>query len=196
MDRRPLGDRTFVALGESYFTRFQVIAWELSLRDENTYVPLDRNVAGRSAWRTDWRTINAGALGRISAGGMQLLAGGLYTHERIAPADSGVIITANGLQPPPTGGLTGQYVAQSGARAGEIAGLRALTFTTVEGLETVEGVHDVARGVQAATVIGRDCSWADSNDAGASADSGRRWDSAPLLLPMRPSCGPVTRRWA
>ena len=66
----------------------------------------------------------------------------------------------------------------------------------VEGLETVEGVHDVARGVQAATVIGRDCSWADSNDAGASADSGRRWDSAPLLLPMRPSCGPVTRRWA
>ena len=155
VDRRPLGRRSFVALSEPYLTRFQRIAWELSFRDETEYVPLDRNVADRAAWNTEWRTFNAGALGRISLGGLQLLGGGLYTHERITPADSGVIVTPGGLQSPETGLLTGRYVAQSGARAGVIAGLRALTFTTVEGLQTIEGTHDVARGVQAAAVVGR-----------------------------------------
>ena len=155
VDRRPLGSRTFVALGEPYLTRFQPVAWELSFRDETEYVPLDRNVADRSAWRTESRMFNAGALGRISLGGMQLLAGGLFTHERITPADTGVIITERGLQPPVTSVLADRYVRQSGARTGVIGGVRALTFTSVEGLQTVEGVHDVARGVQAAAVVGR-----------------------------------------
>jgi hypothetical protein len=155
VDRRPLGTRTFVALSEPYLTRFQSIAWELSFRDETEYVPLDRNVADRSAWRTEWRTFNAGALGRISLGGVQILAGGLFTHERITPADSGVIITSSGLQPPTSSELADRYVTQSGGRAGVIGGVRALTFSTAEGLQTVEGVHDIARGVQAAAVVGR-----------------------------------------
>jgi hypothetical protein len=154
VDRRPLGDHTFIALSEPYLTRFQSLAWELSLRNETVYVPLDRNVAARSAWRTEWRTFNAGALGRISLRGVQVLAGGLYMHERISPADSGVIITSTGLQSPPPA-LGDLYATQSGARAGVIAGIRALTFRTVDGLQTVDGVHDVALGVQAATVIGR-----------------------------------------
>ena len=45
----------------------------MSLRDETVYVPLDRNVADRAAWRTDWRTFNAGALGRISLGSVIML---------------------------------------------------------------------------------------------------------------------------
>lgn len=154
-ERRQLGDRLSVSLSEPYLTRFQSVAWELSFRDETEYVPLDRNVADRSAWPTDWRTFNAGALGRISLGGVQLLAGGLFTHEKITPASDGVIIAPDGLQPPPAGFPANTYVAQSGARAGIIAGLRALTFKTVDGLQTVEGVHDVAQGVQAATVFGR-----------------------------------------
>lgn len=156
LDTRPLGDRVSVVLSEPYLTRYQSIAWELSLRDETEYVPLDRNVDDRSAWRTSWRTFNVGALGRLSLGDLQLLAGGLLTHERITPADSGVIVTADGLRPPVAGVLTSsRYVAQSGARAGVIGGVRALSFVTVDGLETVEGVHDVARGVQAAVAIGR-----------------------------------------
>ena len=156
LDSRPLGDRLSVVLSEPYLTRFQSVAWELSLRDETEYVPLDRNVDDRSAWRTSWRTFNAGALGRISVGGLQLLAGGLATHERITPNDSGVIIASDGFQPPAAGVLTNsRYVAQSGARAGVIGGVRALTFVSVEGLETVEGIHDVARGVQGAAVVGR-----------------------------------------
>jgi hypothetical protein len=100
IDRRPLGDQTFISFSEPYLTRFQSIAWELSLRDVTEFIPLDRNVADRSAWRTNWRTFNAGALGRVALGSIQLLAGGLYTHERIAPADSGVIITSSGLDSP------------------------------------------------------------------------------------------------
>jgi len=155
VDRRPLGDFLSVSVSEPYLTRYQAVAWELSLRDETEYVSLDRNIADRSAWQTDWRTFNAGALGRISLGGVQLLAGGLFTHEKITPASSGVVIAPDGVQPPPAGSPTSTYVAQSGARAGIIAGLRALTFKTVDGLQTVEGVHDVAQGVQAATVFGR-----------------------------------------
>lgn len=156
LESRPPGDRFSVVLNEPYLTQFQSIAWELSFRDETQYVPLDRNVDDPSAWRTSWRTFNAGAIGRINLGGLQLLGGGLFTHERITPADSGVIITSEGLEPPVAGVLTSsRYVAQSGARFGVIGGVRALSFVTAEGLETVEGVHDVARGVQAATVIGR-----------------------------------------
>jgi hypothetical protein len=155
VDTRPLGNRTFISLSEPYLTRFQSIAWELSLRDETEYIALDRNVADRSAWRTGWRTFNAGALGRISLGTIQLLAGGLYTHERISPADSGVIITATGLESPTTPALADRYARQSGARAGVIGGIRALSFNTAEGLQTLYGVHDVARGVQAAAVVGR-----------------------------------------
>lgn len=155
VDRFPLGTRTLVTLSEPYLTRFQSIAWELSLRNETQYIPLDRNVDDRSAWRTGWRTFNAGALGRISLGGVQLLAGGLFTHERISPADSGVTITSGGLEPVTSGALVNRYVTQSGGRAGIIGGIRALDFHTAEGLQTVEGVHDIARGVQAAMVVGR-----------------------------------------
>lgn len=155
VDRRPIGDRMSLSLAEPYLTRFQTIAWEVSVRDQTEYVALDRNVADRSAWRTDYRTVNAGVLARVALGGVQLLGGGLFTHERTTPADSGVIITASGFQPVTTGALVGRYAPQSGARAGTILGLRALTFSTADGLETVEGVHDVALGVQAATVIGR-----------------------------------------
>ena len=155
IDRLPLGSRTFISLSEPYLTRFQAIAWELSLRNETAYVPLDRNVADRAAWRTEWRTFNAGALGRISLGSVQLLAGGLYTHERISPADSGIIITSAGTESPTSSELADRYVTQSGSRAGIIGGIRALTFNVAEGLQTVEGVHDIARGVQAAAVVGR-----------------------------------------
>ncbi len=163
LDRRPLGDEVFVTFSEPYLTRFQSIAWELSLRNVTEYIPLDRNVADRSAWRTNWRTFNAGALGRISLGSIQLLAGGLYTHERIAPADSGVIITSTGLEPVTTPALADRYVTQSGARAGVIGGVRALTFRTAEGLQTVEGTHDIARGIQAAAVVGRGVSSGDDH---------------------------------
>ena len=155
LDRRSLGDRFAFSLSEPYLTRFQTVAWELSLNDETQYVALDRNVADQSAWRTSWRTFNAGALGRITLGSVQLLAGGLFTHERMTPADSGVLLTSTGFQPVTSDVLVGRYAAQSGGRAGVIAGLRALTFITVDGLETVEGVHDVARGLQAAAVVGR-----------------------------------------
>ena len=154
-DRRPLGDRLTLSVAEPYLTRFQAIAWELSLRDETEYVALDRNVADRSAWRTDFRTFNAGALGRVAIGNVQLLTGGLFTHERITPADSGIVITSSGFQPVTNEALIGRYSPQSGARAGIIGGLRALRFATVEGLETVEGAHDIALGVQAAGVVGR-----------------------------------------
>ena len=163
IDRLFLGDRTIAFLSEPYLTRFQSIAWELSLRDETLYIPLDRNVADRSAWRTEWRTFNAGALGRISLGSIQVLAGGLYTHERIAPADSGVMITPDGLAAPQDPALADRYVRQSGARAGIIGGIRALTFTVAEGLQTVEGVHDIARGLQAAAVVGRGVSGDDDH---------------------------------
>lgn len=155
VDRFPLGTRTLITLSEPYLTRFQSIAWELSLRNETQYVPLDRNVDDRSAWRTGWRTFNAGALGRISLGSVQILAGGLFTHERISPADSGVTITSTGLAPVTSDALANRYVTQSGGRAGIIGGIRALDFHTAEGLQTVEGVHDIARGVQAAMVVGR-----------------------------------------
>lgn len=154
-DRQPIGERLAISVAEPFLTRFQSIAWEVSLRDETYYVPLDRNVADRSVWRTEWRTFNAGALARISLGGVQLLGGGVFTHERIAPADSAVLVTASGFQPVTRPELAGRYGTQSGSRAGAIVGLRALDFTTVDGLQTVEGTHDVARGVQAAVVVGR-----------------------------------------
>jgi hypothetical protein len=191
LDTRPLGDRVSVALSEPYLTRFQSIAWELSFRDETEYVPLDRNVDDRSAWRTSWRTFNAGALGRISLGELQLLAGGLVTHERITPADSGVIITSDGFEAPVAGVLTSsRYIAQSGARAGVIGGVRALTFMTVDGLETVEGVHDVARGVQAAVAIGRGISDDDdrpfiASEVYAGAGSARSFVSARATIERR-----------
>ena len=163
MDRQPLGTRTFLAVSEPYLTRFQAIAWEVSLRDETVYVPLNLNTADRAVWETNWRTLNAGALSRISLGNAQLLAGGLFTHERIAPADAGVLLTAEGAVAPTDPALSDRYVTQSGSRLGVIGGVRALSFTTAEGLQTVEAVHDVARGIQAAAVVGRGVSGGDDH---------------------------------
>ena len=161
--RRPLGQLTLLGLGEPYLTRFQRLAWDLSLRDETQYVPLARNVDDPAAWRTKWRTFNAAAVGRVQGGPVQLLAGGLFTHERTEPADSGVLIGGSGLQPPPASLLANRYAVQSGARAGVIVGLRSLSFSRVEGLQALEGVHDVARGVQIAAVAGRGVSGDDDH---------------------------------
>lgn len=160
--RRPLGQLTLAGLGEPYITRFQKLAWEVSLRDETQYVPLQRNVDEPAAWRTEWRTLNAAMVGRVHARGAQLLAGGLFTHERIEPADSGVLIGRAGLKPPVVAGLGDRYGEQDGARAGAIVGVRALSFTRVTGLEALEGVSDMARGVQVAGVVGRGVSGGDA----------------------------------
>jgi hypothetical protein len=161
--RRPLGQLTLVGLGEPYLTRFQALAWDLSLRDETQYVPLERNADEPAAWRTEWRTFNAAAVRRIQLGPLQLLAGGLFTHERATPSDSGVVIGEQGLEPPPAELPGNLYGAQSGGRAGVIVGVRALSFQRVEGLEALEGAHDVARGVQFATAFGAGVSGGDDH---------------------------------
>ncbi|HEX6315004.1 MAG TPA: hypothetical protein VFZ73_09100 [Gemmatimonadaceae bacterium] len=199
IDRQPIGDRVAISLVEPYLTRFQSIAWEISFRDETQYVPLDRNVADRSAWRTDWRTFNAGALARVSLGGIQLLGGGVFTHERITPADSATVITANGFQPVTDPALIARYAGQSGARAGTIVGLRALEFTPVEGLETVEGTHDMARGLQAAAVVGRGVSSGDDHPYLATevylgVGGGRSFANARVTAERRSSDAPSAAR--
>jgi hypothetical protein len=102
-------------------------------------------------------------VGRIQAGRVQLLAGGLFTYERTAPSDSAVRIGSSGLLPPGSAALGNRYETESGARAGVIVGLRALSFVRVERLEALEGAHDVARGLQLATVIGHGVSGGDDH---------------------------------
>ena len=116
-----------------------------------------------AAWRTEWRTFTGAGVERVQVGGVQLLAGGLFTYERTAPSDSAVRIGSNGLLPPASSALGNRYEVESGARAGVIVGLRSLSFTRVEGLEALEGAHDVARGMQIAAVIGRGVSGGDNH---------------------------------
>lgn len=152
--RYPLGDYTELVLSEPFLTRFQSLAWRISFRDETDFVRLERNVDEPLAWRTDLQQWTAGAIGRIHFGTAQILAGGIVTHERISPAESASVIGSDGLLPP-SPALGGLYTSQRGSRAGLITGLRALSFRRAEGLEALYGAHDVARGVQVATVFGR-----------------------------------------
>jgi hypothetical protein len=152
--RYPLGDFTELVLSEPFLTRFQSLAWRMSFRDETDFVRLERNVDEPLAWRTDLQRWTASAIGRIHFGPAQILAGGIVIHERISPAESASVIGSDGLLPP-SPALGGLYTSQSGSRAGLITGLRALTFRRAEGLEALYGAHDVARGVQVATVVGR-----------------------------------------
>lgn len=166
LERRPLGQLSYVELSEPYVTRFQSLAWAVSFRNETEYVALERNRPDPAAWRTEWHALNSGAVARVGIGGVQLLAGGLYTWERAAPADSGVLIGEDGLLPPPPV-LTDRYPGHEGSRAGTVLGLRALSFRRAEGLESLEGAHDVARGLQLATVVGGGLSGDDRGFFGA-----------------------------
>jgi len=152
--RYPLGSFTELVISEPFLSRFQSIAWRVSFSDESDYVRLERNVDEPMAWRTDVQRWSAGMMGRIHFGGSQILAGGILLHDRISPAESATVIGSDGLLPPAPA-LGELFTSQSGSRAGLIAGLRALSFRRAEGLEALEGAHDVARGIQVTTVFGR-----------------------------------------
>jgi hypothetical protein len=153
-ERRPLGEVSHLEIGAPFLTRFQSLAWTFSARTEHDYVRLQRNVSEPFAWPTRWRLVNAGALTRLQVGSVQMLAGGLATHERITSAEEGVVIGSDGLEPPPAA-LARQYDDQNSVRGSAVVGVRALSFQPAPGLEALEGVHDVARGVQMAIASGR-----------------------------------------
>ncbi len=152
--RYPLGHFTEMVLAEPYLTPFQSIAWRVSFQDETDFVRLQRNVDEPMAWKVDWQRWSASVMGRIHFGSAQLLAGGAVMHDRISPAESASVVGSDGLLPP-NPALGGLFSSQSGSRAGVIGGLRALSFRRAEGLEALEGAHDVARGVQVAGIVGR-----------------------------------------
>lgn len=152
--RYPLGHFTELVFAEPFLTRFQSLAWRVSFRDETDFVRLQRNVDEPMAWKVDWQHWSAGVIGRIHFGSAQLLAGGAVLHDRFSPADSASVVGSDGLLPP-SPALGGLFTSESGSRAGVIGGLRALSFRRAEGLEALEGAHDVARGVQVATIAGR-----------------------------------------
>ena len=157
LERAPLGEITTVSLSKPLYSQIQRIAWSASVARVDRYQTLlrGRNVNPLSL-AVDRRSWAANALYRLGGGGRYGVFAGLGANgDRVAPKDSGVIITDTGFVADPDTTLGPRYGTQNRNFVSAIIGARMLSFFKAQGFDALEGAQDVARGMQVGGIVGK-----------------------------------------
>ncbi len=176
--RGPLDAAYEAALLRPYLTDAQHVAWYAGYTRDERFVPFPRRTEPDLALEVTRQLYGAAGLARVGDARRHLLAGLSVAHERGDPATSGVVIADTGLAADPSPAFAGRYAPLRLTRGAALVGTRWLAFRRVEGLDALEGVHDVASGVQLLTSLGYELAEA----AAGGADERRPFVSADLYL--------------
>jgi hypothetical protein len=152
--RDPIGGHWSVGIGHPFLTDLQRIAWHTGFQNSHTFGALTRGGDSFLALGVRREAWDVGGVLRFGPPGKLWLFGGVATGERTKPADNPVLITREGMFPPPAldGGLP--YMARQSLRLNIVTGLRALDFVQAQGLDALTATQDIARGVQVGLIAG------------------------------------------
>ena len=153
--RDPLGHRVAASLAQPFLTDLQRVGWHVGLEQGTVFRPFLRDDAPTAALELDRRSVAAGGIARVGGRSLGAFAGPVFAYERSRPAAAGVALTDSGLAPLADDALRGRYPAYEVARLGAALGVRLLSFTTARGFDALLAEQDIARGVQATTVVAR-----------------------------------------
>jgi hypothetical protein len=152
--RNPIGGHWTAAVGHPFLTDLQRIAWHAGAQGSNLYGALTRDGddflalgVRRDAW-------DVGGVVRFGPPGQLWLLGGVVTGERTKPADAPILLTPDGISPPPANVAPLPYAGHRATRLNLVTGVRALGFVQAQGLDALTATQDIARGVQIGLIAG------------------------------------------
>jgi hypothetical protein len=163
MVRRNVGHDVYVEASHPYLTELQRIAWRThyGVKDGYTHFLRQSDTAAWLALRQMYWDM--GGVTRLGGPGRLFLVGGSLSHERDTPGtlpvvlDNGIIRTDTALS------LVSRYPHRRQTRANVLFGFRALRFMQVTGFQSLDGVQDVAKGLQFSGLLGRGTTFLDKH---------------------------------
>lgn len=154
-ERAPLESELSLGVGHPFFTDLQRAAWHMGIRNENrfaSFLPPEGPELSLRVRRTFW---DVGIVRRLGRGRHRAFAGALVTRAVVNPADRVVIVSDSGLVRDESGAIDTPAPAFRNLRLSAVMGVRSLSFMRVRGFDALDGVQDVATGVQLGTLVGR-----------------------------------------
>jgi hypothetical protein len=146
-ERAPLGHRFTTQFEHPLFTDLQRIAWHTSYLSADEFRGVSRQADDELALRVRQERWEGSTLARAFGERIITILGFAASRVHLIPADSGVVVTSRGLRPDTGSVLRGRYQPFSVTRAGVIAGLRRVRFTTVTGFDALFAPQDVPSGI-------------------------------------------------
>jgi hypothetical protein len=153
--RDPIGGHGSFGFGHPFLTDLQQVAWHAGFQGSRRFGALTRGGDSFLALGVRREAWDVGGVVRFGPPGQLWLLGGVATGERTSPADNPVLITREGIFPPPQVGEPLPYAARHSTRLNVVTGLRALAFAQAQGLDALTATQDIARGVQIGLIAGQ-----------------------------------------
>lgn len=159
--RRNVGHDLYVEASHPFLTELQRIAWRTHYGVRDGYVHFLRQ-SDTAAWVALRQThADVGGVIRLGGPGRLTLLGGSLSQERDHPGASPVVLDAGIIRPDTGLSLVERYPMRRQTRVNALWGFRDLRFMRVTGFEVLDGVQDVARGVQISGLLGRGMTFLD-----------------------------------
>lgn len=152
----PLGSFTLATLAQPFFTDLQTSAGYAGFLRDDSYLRFVRPRGDPLALNAVRERMDIGAAFRLTTGSpARVLLGVVASVDRRRTASRPVIVSDTGLVNQSDRALDDRYVNTNATRLGFVSGVRYVTFVKARSFDALEGVQDVARGVQLATTVGR-----------------------------------------
>jgi hypothetical protein len=145
-ERANLGHRFVTRVEHPLFTDLQRIAWHASYQSDDEFRGITRLADDDLALEVRQQRYEGSVIARAFGDQTVTLLGFAGSRVHLVPVDSGVLVTRQGLQPDTGSVLRNRYSPFTVTRAGGIAGMRHITFTTVVGFDALFAPQDVASG--------------------------------------------------
>ncbi len=156
LDRLPLGSFIAASLARPFYTDLQNGAGFMGYLRDDGYVGFVRPSGDPLSLEIVRERADLGIAFHLhTKGSAQLLLGALASFDKRTTAAKPVIITDSGFVQTPDKSLVDRYTTTEATRVGLVTGVRYLRFAKAVGFDALEGVQDIGRGVQLATVFGQ-----------------------------------------
>lgn len=159
--RRNVGHDVYIEASHPYLTELQRIAWRTHYGVRDGYPHFLRQ-SDTAAW-VALRQIHAdvGGVIRLGGPGRLVLVGGSLSHERDTPGTLPVVLDRGVIRIDTAPSLVSRYPHRRQTRANALFGFRDLRFMQVTGFQSLDGVQDVAKGLQVSGLVGRGMTFLD-----------------------------------
>lgn len=163
-DRYQVGHRINAEIEHPFFTDLQRISWHAGTLTSNDFFRVERPAGDALALPMTNRGWEASGLLRVFGTGTVALIGGALANRQFDPAREGIIVSDSGLQPDTGVALRNRYQPFRVGRVGMLAGLRRVTFRSVNGFDALIGSQDVMNGAMLGVYAAKGFSGLGDND--------------------------------
>ena len=145
-DRARLGSQFHTEYEHPLFTDLQRVAWHVAYRSSEEFRGVSRPADDQLALNVRQERWEASGITRAFGSRTISVIGLAASRVHLVPADTGILVTRTGFAPDTGTVLRGRFAPFMVTRAGIIAGVRRVQFTTVHGFDALFGSQDVASG--------------------------------------------------